>query len=174
MKSIRRLGSAAFLAAIASFNGPASATEVGAEQPVMVTIKRMSLETALAIAKATIAQCRKEGVQVAVTVVDRGGHPQAILRDVLAPDITLTISKQKAYTAMAFNSATSALEGRVTAPYAFAKVDGLVMSAGGLPISAGGSLVGGVGVSGAPSGKLDESCAQAGIDAVRADLEMAE
>jgi len=173
MKLFRYIGSAAILASIGLTSSPTLASEL-AEQPVMVTIKRLSLESALAIAKATIDQCRKEGVQVAVTVVDRGGHPQAILRDVLAPDITLTISKQKAYTAMAFNSATSALEGRVTAPYAFAKVDGLVMSAGGLPISAGGSLVGGVGVSGAPSGKLDESCAQAGIDAVRADLEMAE
>jgi uncharacterized protein GlcG (DUF336 family) len=46
------------------------------------------------------------------------------------------------------------------------------MSAGGLPIQAGGQLLGGVGVSGAPSGKTDEQCAQAGIDLVLDDLEM--
>jgi uncharacterized protein GlcG (DUF336 family) len=46
------------------------------------------------------------------------------------------------------------------------------MSAGGLPIQVGGSLLGGVGVSGAPSGETDQACAQAGVDAVAVDLEM--
>jgi uncharacterized protein GlcG (DUF336 family) len=48
----------------------------------------------------------------------------------------------------------------------------LVLSAGGLPIAAGGILYGGVGVSGAPTGKEDEECAQAGVDAIVGDLEM--
>lgn len=46
------------------------------------------------------------------------------------------------------------------------------MSAGGVPIQVGGSLLGGVGVSGAPSGETDQECAQAGVDAVQTDLEM--
>lgn len=142
------------------------------EQPVMVDIKRMSLDMAFTAAKATIDACRKEGVQIAVTIVDRGGHPQAVLRDVLAMDLTLTISRQKAYTAMSFNSATSSLVGRFKAPFSVGKIDGLVISAGGLPISAGGNILGGIGVSGAPSGKTDEKCAQAGIDAILDDLEM--
>ena len=53
-----------------------------------------------------------------------------------------------------------------------AKLDGLVISAGGIPINIGGSILGGIGVSGAPSGKTDEKCAQAGLDAVRDDIEM--
>lgn len=145
-----------------------------AEDPPIVPIKRLSMEMALKIAQGAIEQCRKEGVQIAVTVVDRGGHAQAVLRDVLAMDLTLTISKQKAYTAMSFNSPTSELEKRFTAPFSVGKIDGLVMSAGGLPINAGGTILGGVGVSGAPSGVTDEKCAKAGIDAVLADLEMAE
>ena len=143
-------------------------------QPVLVNIKRMSMETALKIAQATVAQCRKEGVQIAVTVVDRGGHPQVVLRDVLAPDITVGISKHKAHTAMAFNSATSTLEGRFKSPSSVGKYPGLIMSAGGVPVQAGGSIIGGVGVSGAPSGKTDEACAKAGVDAVAGDLEFAE
>jgi len=146
---------------------------VADEQPVMVSIKRMSLDMAFTAAKATIEACRKEGVQIAVTIIDRGGHPQVVLRDVLAMDLTLTISKQKAYTAMSFNTATSGLGGRFTDPFSIAKVEGLVISAGGLPISAGGNILGGIGVSGAPSGKTDEKCAQAGIDAILDDLEMA-
>ncbi len=144
------------------------------EQPLLVNIKRMSMETAQRIAVAAIKQCRKEGVQIAVTVVDRGGHAQAVLRDVLAPDVTLKISKQKAYTAMAFNSATSSLEGRFKSPFSVGKVQGLVMSAGGVPIQVGGSIVGGVGVSGAPSGETDEKCARAGVEEVSGDLELAE
>jgi uncharacterized protein GlcG (DUF336 family) len=143
-----------------------------AEDPPIISIKRLSMEMAQHIAQAAIEQCRKEGVQVAVTVVDRGGHPQAVLRDVLAMDLTLTISRQKAYTALSFNSPTSALEDRFSGSYGVPKIDGLVVSAGGLPITAGGTILGGVGVSGAPSGKTDEKCAQAGIDAVSADLEM--
>ena len=143
-----------------------------AEEGMTISVKRMKMETALRIAQAAIAQCRKEGVQIAVTVVDRSGHPQAILRDVLAMDITLEISKQKAHTAMAFNSPLSQLEDRFTKPFQVAKLDGLVISAGGIPINIGGSILGGIGVSGAPSGKTDEKCAQAGLDAVRDDLEL--
>ncbi len=142
------------------------------DAPMVLPIQRLSLEAASALAQAAVEACRAEGVQVAVTVVDRGGHPQVILRDVLAMDLTLTISQQKAYTALSFNSATSALETRFTAPFAVPKVQGLVLSAGGLPITAGGTLIGGVGVSGAPSGEVDERCAQAGIDAVIDDIEM--
>jgi uncharacterized protein GlcG (DUF336 family) len=151
----------------------AVAPVAAAEQPLVVNITRLSMETALRIAQATIDACRKEGVQIAVTVMDRGGHPQVVLRDVLAPDLTLTISRQKAYTAMSFNAETSSMEGRFTAPFSVGKVEGLVFSAGGVPINAGGSILGGVGVSGAPSGVTDEKCAKAGVDAVMADLEMA-
>jgi uncharacterized protein GlcG (DUF336 family) len=142
-------------------------------QPVLVDIKRMSLDTALKLAQAAIQTCRKEGVQVAVTVVDRGGHAQVVLRDVLAQDLTLVISKQKAYTAMTFNSVTSTMVGRFKDPFSIGKIDGIVISAGGVPINAGGNIIGGVGVSGAPSGETDEKCAKAGLAAVLDDLEMA-
>ncbi|HEB57717.1 MAG TPA: heme-binding protein [Gammaproteobacteria bacterium] len=142
------------------------------EAPLTINIKRLSMDTALRMAQAAIAQCRKEGVQIAVTVVDRGGHPQVVLRDVLAMDITLPISQQKAHTAMAFNTPLSQLEDRFTRPFQVGKLDGLIVAAGGLPINIGGNILGGIGVSGAPSGITDEKCAQAGIDSVRDDLEM--
>ncbi len=145
---------------------------IAEDQSMTVPIKRLKLETALQIAQATIEQCRKEGVQIAVTVVDRGGHAQVVLRDVLAMDITLPVSKQKAHTAMVFNTPLSQLKGRFTGSYEVAKLDGLILSAGGIPINIGGSILGGIGVSGAPSGELDEKCAMAGLDAVRDDLEM--
>ncbi len=133
----------------------------------------MSLDVALELANAAIDQCRKEAVQVAVTVVDRGGHPQVVLRDVLAQDLTLTISRMKAYTAMSFNMATSELEGRFTSPFSIGKVEGIVVAAGGVPVTASGNIIGGVGVSGAPSGETDEKCARAGVNAIIDELETA-
>jgi len=144
------------------------------EQPVIINIKRMTLDAALTAAKATIEACRKEGIQVAVTIVDRGGHAQVVLRDVLAPHITVPISRDKANTAMSFGASTGSLKGRFEGAYEVPKIDGLLMSRGGLPIAAGGSILGGIGVSGAPSGVTDEKCAQAGLDAILDDLEMAD
>jgi len=43
---------------------------------------------------------------------------------------------------------------------------------GGLVIEAGGSLLGGIGVSGAPGGSEDALCAAAGIEAIREDIEL--
>jgi len=143
-----------------------------ADDTMTVPIKRLKMETALLIAQAAISQCRKEGVQIAVTVVDRGGHPQVMLRDVLAMDISLPISKQKAHTAMSFNTALSQLSDRFTKPYMAPKLEGLILGAGGVPINIGGNIMGGIGVSGAPSGKTDEKCAVAGLEAVREELEL--
>jgi uncharacterized protein GlcG (DUF336 family) len=140
------------------------------EASLTVNIKRLSLETATRIAQGAIEACRKQGIQIGVTVVDRDGTTQVALRDTIAAPITVSISRQKAFTAVNFNAATSQLGERADTPVG--RLDGLVMSAGGLPIQAGGQLLGGVGVSGAPSGKTDEACAQAGIDQVIEDLEM--
>ena len=142
-----------------------------AKDAPMISVKRLSLDTALTIAQGAVAACRKQGIQIGVSVVDRDGTLQVQLRDTIAAPITLPISRQKAYTAVNFNAATSALGSRADTP--IGRIDGLVMSAGGVPIQVGGALIGGIGVSGAPSGKTDEACAQAGIDKVIDDLEMA-
>ena len=141
------------------------------EEPGTVQVQRLTMNTALTIARAAIEACTAKGIQIGVTVVDRNGILQVALRDTIAAQITVPISRGKAYTAANFNSATSALQDRANS--AVGRFPGLVMSAGGLPIQVGGALIGAVGVSGAPSGITDEECAQAGIDAVIDDLEMA-
>lgn len=140
------------------------------EEAMVVSVKRLTMESALTIAQESIKACRKKGIQVGVTVVDRSGNTQVVLRDVLAPDITLTVSYQKAYTAVSFSAATSALKRQASSP--LANVENMMFSAGGLLIQAGGQILGGVGVSGAPGGEIDEECAQAGIKAIIDDLEM--
>jgi uncharacterized protein GlcG (DUF336 family) len=168
---IRNVAIAAVSAlAVAVSNSAFAATHK--EQPLTVNIKRLSLDTALRIGKAAIDKCRKEGVQITVTVIDRGGDVQVVLRDTLAMDVSIAISKKKAYTAMEFNSPTSAMQDRFPGAYNVPKIDELLISAGGIPINIGGSIMGGIGVSGAPSGLTDEACAQAGLAAVQDDLEM--
>jgi len=135
-----------------------------------VSTKRLTMDASLIMAQAAIAECTKQGIQIGVTVVDRDGIVQVALRDTIAAQITLPISQAKAYTAANFNSATSSMEDR--ADTAVGRAPGLLMAAGGLPIQVSGSLLGAIGVSGAPSGKTDEQCAQAGIDALIDDLEM--
>ncbi|MCK4709587.1 MAG: heme-binding protein [Gammaproteobacteria bacterium] len=147
-----------------------SSTIFAQEEPALVSTKRLTLPTALMIAQAAIAECTKLGIQIGVTVVDREGIVQVTLRDTIAAQITVPISKGKAYTAANFNSATSAMADRANSPVG--RAPDILMATGGLPIQVGGSLVGAVGVSGAPSGETDELCAQAGIDAVLDDLEM--
>jgi uncharacterized protein GlcG (DUF336 family) len=139
-------------------------------EPGTIAIKRLSLDAALKIAQGAVHACRARGVQAGVTVVDRDGTPQVMLRDTLAPPITETIGKMKAVTAVNFSAPTSALADRANTP--IGRVPGLVMSPGGIPIEVGGTIVGGVGVSGAPDGKTDEECAAMGAKPVIEDLEL--
>lgn len=173
LKRTKRYAAVSLCAAMVLAAGPGIAASGSQDNPVVIKTARLTMDTALDIAQAAIAACRDKGLQVAVTVVDRAGQPQVMLRDVLAVDLTREISLQKANTAMSFNTPTSTLSDRFSEPFSVAKVDGVLPSAGGVPVTAAGSTIGGVGVSGAPSGEQDEQCAQSGIDAVRMDLEMA-
>jgi uncharacterized protein GlcG (DUF336 family) len=143
-----------------------------AEEPVALPIMRLHSDMAMKAAQAAIEACRAQGLNIGVTVIDRGGHVQVSIRDTLGMPITMPISQQKAYAALNFNTPTSELEGRFDSPFSPGKLEGLIMSAGGLPIAAASTILGAIGVSGAPSGETDEACAQAGLDAISTDLEM--
>jgi len=150
-----------------------AAPAMAAEVPVIVKIPRLTVEASEKLARATLDACRKEGIQIGVTVVDRSGDAMVVMRDTLAPRVTLEASRQKAYTAVNFNAATSTMEDRFSRPFAVGKIDDLVFSAGGIPIEAAGNIIGAVGVSGAATGEQDEACARAGIQAIQFELETA-
>ena len=137
-----------------------------------VSIKRLTAESALTVAQGAMLECRKQGYQVTATVVDKNGIIQAVIRDSLAPPVSIGISKAKAYTAVNFSADTSSMASRQNT--AIGNFEGVVMSAGGVNINVGGTIYGAVGVSGAPSGETDEACAKAGVAAIAEELEMAD
>ena len=138
------------------------------------TIKLLTPDTALKAAQAALKKCRDSGFQVAVAVVDRMGVPQVLLRDRYAGAHTPRMARAKAYTAVSFRTNTTELAEATQAGRPSSGVrdlPGIVALGGGLTIDAGGSLLGAIGVSGAPGGKEDDACAAAGIAAIREDIE---
>lgn len=135
-------------------------------------VKHMTPETAQNAAAAALKACRAEGYQVAVAIVDRSGTLQALIRDRFAGPHTVTIATDKAWTAVTLRQNTLDIArisetGEMSGLRQFPRI---VAVGGGMMVEAGGALVGGIGVSGAPGGAADAKCAQAGIDAVIEDL----
>lgn len=151
----------------------AAAVPVQAEQATY-KVKLMTPETALVAAQAALKRCRALGYQVAVALVDRSGVPQVVLRDRFAGPHTVRTAIGKAWTAASFRTDTSQLV-ELTQPgkpqSGVRQLERAVVLGGGKMMQSGGSLVGAIGVSGAPGGAEDDRCAAAGIDAVRAALE---
>ena len=135
----------------------------------LVVYKSLSPEVALEAARAALKQCRDNGFQVAVAVVDRFGQAQVMLRDRFAGLPAADTATRKAYTALSFRKPTGDLAKSVQAGQmdpGLAQLPHVTMLAGGLLIEAGGTLLGGIGVAGAPGGDKDEVCAKAGLDAI--------
>ncbi len=136
----------------------------------LVVYKSLSPEVALEAAQAALKQCRADGFQVAVAVVDRFGQAQVMLRDRFAGLPAAETATSKAYTALSFHKDTSDLAKSVRSGQmdaGLAQLPHIAMLAGGLVIEAAGTLLGGIGVSGAPGGDKDEACAKAGLEAIR-------
>lgn len=136
--------------------------------------KIITPEFALKAAEAAKAECTKHGWPVTVAVTDPSGLPIVVLRDRLAGWHTFEVAIGKARTAASWRSPTSAVAANVTKPDAAEKAilsqPGVVMIGGGIPIEAGGTMVGAIGVSGAPGGANDDICGKAGIAAIESDL----
>jgi len=143
-------------------------------QEATYTVKVMTPETALKAAQAALKKCRDDGFQVTVAVVDRSGVEQVVLRDRFAGPHTVAMAVDKAWTAVSFRTSTAELAQATQPGSAQSGIRNrprVTPVAGGLMIESGGSLVGGIGVSGAPGGDRDDVCAQAGINAIRDGLE---
>ena len=139
------------------------------EQEATFATRSLTPESALTAATAALDNCREAGYQVAVAVVDRMGVLQALIRDRFAGAHTPETARRKAWTAASFRTNTSdmlELTAAGTPQAGIRHLDNVAIIGGGVMIEAAGSLVGAIGVSGAPGGDLDETCANAGIEAI--------
>ena len=138
-------------------------------------VRHLLPETAIKAARAALEDCRKRGYQVAVAVVDRSGVAQAMMRDRFAGPHTPETAIDKGWTAISFrtNTLEFAAETQPGRPSSGIRMrPNVVAVGGGVLIEAGGSVVGAIGVSGAPTGEADDLCAKAGIAAIRDDIEL--
>lgn len=139
------------------------------DDPALLDFSTLRPSLAVELAQAAMESCRESGYQVAVAVVERSGLPQVVIRDRYAGSHTIDSALGKAKTAASFRSSTLEIDQGIrdgSISEAIRDIPGALILGGGLPIQSAGSLVGGVGVSGAPAPDLDEACAQAGIDAI--------
>lgn len=140
----------------------------------IITYKSLAPDVAFDLARTALHQCRKDGYQVAVVVLDRFGAPLVSMRDQFAGIGAMDIATGKAWTAVNFSIDTAEFIKRIkdgSLSPGLAALPKVTMGVGGLIIQAGGSVLGGVGVAGAPGGDKDEACAKAGLAAVQDKLE---
>ena len=137
----------------------------------------LSADAAQEVAAAALAYCRREGHKVSVTVLDHTGRTKVAVRDDGSAPHSFEHSLRKAYTALTYNMPSAEYGKRAAAtPGAIGPqlLPNITTAAGGLPIRAGNSIVGAVGVSGTPGsaggGESDAKCGQAGIDRISKGL----
>lgn len=124
----------------------------------------ISLEGAIRVADAAMAQARRKNASVTIVVIDAGANVVLTRRMDGAPLASIDLAEAKAETAVRLRVSTGALEHAVTkGAVALLSIPGLVASAGGIPIQGNGKILGAVAVSGASSGELDEEIAHAGM-----------
>jgi uncharacterized protein GlcG (DUF336 family) len=141
----------------------------------IVPVRLMGLDLARDIAQGAIDACRKEGYQVSVVIVDRSGREQVVMRDVFSNEQFTSLAQGKARAVIMSGGSSAALrENRPDMVNELNLLPGVFVLRGGLPIQVAGSTIGAVGVSGAPGGDKDESCAQRGIEGVQERLDFAE
>ncbi|HSQ83048.1 MAG TPA: heme-binding protein [Casimicrobiaceae bacterium] len=146
-----------------------------AAEKMLNSFTTLSTAGAQQAAQAALARCQKDGFTVAVAVVDRAGQPLVLLRDPLAGAHTSQTAINKAATAVSFRTDTTDLAATTQAgkpSSGIRQLPNVIAVGGGVVIRAKGSLVGGIGVSGAPDGDGDDACAKAGIAAINDAMEL--
>jgi uncharacterized protein GlcG (DUF336 family) len=137
-----------------------------------LTRKDMSVDAAVVIATAAMADCKAKGWPVSVAVVGRNGELLVHLRGDGTGPHTMDNSYRKAYTSRTTRQPSGELAKRFKADPALSLVTlpNMVAGQGALPIKIGEDTVGAAGASGAPGGEKDEACIQTGIDKVKDQL----
>lgn len=167
MKSSHWMGLAVILASV----------PCAASAQTLVSERSVSVNAALDMATAALEACRKHGSVVTITVLDRAGRTVMMMRDDGASPHSVEHSLRKAYTALTYNMPSGEYgKGAAGNPGSAGPLHlaNITTAPGGLPIRAGSTLVGAIGISGTPGakggGSADAACAQTGIDRIAKGL----
>lgn len=129
----------------------------------------LSCATARRIAEAALEEAERNGLTVAVCVVDAQGHTLASARMEAATPPILTFAEDKAFTAATMRRSTRAFAERMASRPSLAlglsTRQRLLPWGGGLPVLHEGVVIGAVGVSGAQEPE-DIACAEAALRAL--------
>ena len=132
----------------------------------LATRKALTLDVAKQIAAASERFARQKQWNVAMSIVDEGGHLIYFQRMDGVQTGSIEVSMRKAKSAAAFKRpgkvfSDAVAKGRV----ALLGLPGAMPFEGGVPITVDGQVIGAVGVSGV-TGQQDGMIAQAGVDAL--------
>lgn len=150
----------------------AGALATGAQAQGLVSIQKLSAPLANELVGESVAICAQKGYIVTAVVVDLDGVRQSLLRGNGAAIHTLDNAFYKAYSAASLTlgrkeDSTKAVAERMSkAPASTVPqtpLPNVTYALGGVTIIAGGNAIGGLGISGAPGGQLDDDCARAAI-----------
>ena len=135
--------------------------------------RRPSLALALRLLEAVRAEAEARGLALAMCVVDAGGHVIAAQRMDGTALGALSLAEGKAYTAVLWGTRTGDFTESTQpggADWGWNTTDPrVVVYAGGIPLLAGGALVGGLGASGGAADE-DEACVAAAARALEFSL----
>jgi uncharacterized protein GlcG (DUF336 family) len=132
----------------------------------MKTRPYLSLADVKKLAAAAEAEAIRHNWNVAIAILDDGGHLLGFLRMDGATPANAAIAVDKGRTAATSRRSSGSWEERVKGGRtSMLKMPGILPVQGGLPIVVDGTCVGGIGVSGVQSHE-DEQICQAGIDAL--------
>ena len=132
----------------------------------MKTRPVLTLEDCLKISAAAEKEARNNNWNVAIAILDDGGHLLHFLRMDGATPANAAIAVEKGRTAATSRRASGMWEKLIKdGRTGMLNMPGILPVQGGLPIVAEGTCVGGIGVSGVQSHQ-DDQIAQSGIDAL--------
>ncbi|WP_236241391.1 heme-binding protein [Streptomyces sp. CC228A] len=144
---------------------PAAAVSV-TDRDDLTRTTHLTVDAATRAAQATLKAAAEDGQRVTVAVVDRNGNTLVVLRGDGAGPQSYESAQRKAFTAVSWNAPTSVLVERLESAPNLKDIPGTLFLGGGVPVTASGAPVAGIGVAGAPSGGLDEEYARAGAAAL--------
>ena len=151
-----------FLAGIMLGTGLAAPRSAAAQSPAAPVV---TLERATRVAAAAETEARRNSWNVVVAIVDESGYLVLLRRMDNTQLGSVAVAEEKARSAVLFRRPTKAFaEAVASGRTAVLGLPGAIAIEGGIPLLAGGRVVGAIGVSGVTA-EQDGQIAQAGVKA---------